>query len=333
MSSLWKIPRQMAKALWPFGSIFPEREGRWKSCCPMCFHDPDWDQRGVIHQRAFIEAPEPEEVPTSPGSAARTPKHKRQKTTRAADPPPPVDLTPYEDKTFAQRFKNLAEIICSHIRNRTVPSIVAEDKTYKKANMTKTFKSFTIRFMAYCCYTYAKGPDPSIENDATTLAAMKKKNPDLFKVAKEFLDFLCYLNRFLVLDAHRKDFILVIKEEDIMRANIKGFLDEQVKRIQKGGFSLVWLKERIVANKMRKIEHVQGMYYPNALLLAIMCERIRKEIPFTKLRAKHMGNFLITDAEAKLLQEHPVFYTPMGGDSDDDFVAPAESSTDDEFNA
>jgi hypothetical protein len=183
-----------------------------------------------------------------------------------------------------------------------------------------TMISQTKGFAALLCLIYAKGVNPSIDTDAKTLTALKRKSPAVYEISREMRDWITNHHSIIDSKSHKGNFVL--DQNTIMNVDIEAFVDGEVKRIQKGIWSLRWIKAKRDARKKMKTSFVQGTFLPFAVLMTTMCSRIREKVNYgdlaTEQKLNNQERYRVTWKEAQLLTQHPTMYTTE--DSDDDSV-------------
>ena len=303
LRNLWHIPKQI-EAPW----IFPQNViGR------VTLHKIfDVVEDNVPEQRFFKEAP-----PVAPVPVANADGRNRRAVA------PAVHVL---DNFQTWSNPKLAFMVCAvwinHLVTRTVPEAITSDKQLNKANPVQTCIAQTKGLAAFLCLIYAKGTNPAIDTDAKTLTALKKKSPAAYEIAREARDWMINHSKKIDTKSQKGNFIL--DQNTIMNVDIEAFVDGEVKRIQKGIWSLRWIKEKKDANKKMKTSYVQGTFLPFAVIMTTLCSRVREKVNYSDLTSQYkldiQDRYRVTLKEANLLTRHPTMYTTE--DSDDDSVDP-----------
>ena len=302
LRNLWHIPKQI-DAAWMFPHTVIRR---------VFLHRVfDVVEADIPNQRFFTEPP-----PDTPAAARNADGNNRRA----------IVANHVLDDFQGWSNPKLAYMVCSvwinHLVTRTVPEAITGEKPLNKANPIQTCIAQTKGLAAYLCLIYAKGTNPAIDTDAKTLTALKKKSPASYELAREVRDWIINHSDKIDSKSHKGNFVL--DQNTIMNVDIEAFVDGEVKRIQKGIWSLRWVKAKKDANKKMKTSYVQGTFLPFAVIMTTLCSRVREKVNYTDLESQykldHQNRYRVTLQEATLLTQHPTMYSTE--DSDDDSVDP-----------
>ena len=172
-----------------------------------------------------------------------------------------------------------AMLVTEHFSCRTMAECLCRRTCNKYQNLHNVYNTFTRGFLAYIIYCIACGSWSSpIASASPTLELLEGYEDVGLGIADRFGAWLVLTYNYL--DEGHTYFTMKVMyngDDGLRRYNVKVWMDEQQKRLKRGGiYSAAWLANELNHNRRIHKRYTMGMLYQHILLLARITNRMNR---------------------------------------------------------